>query len=140
MFQTFQLQFPLFTGLVIVLFDPKTRGRGGGEDFKTTNDLKPSCRSFHGFSHRIQCPVHNNRGGAKNAYDAIRSQHKFMLRLHVAISCCNQMSIFQLDFPFWLLSISQNWNSAFSIAFFWVGFPVSKNGNRKCRIPILRNT
>ena len=49
----------------------------------------------------------------------------YMLRLHVAISCCNQMSIFQLDFPFLLLSISQNWNSAFTIAFFWVGFPVS---------------
>ena len=40
----------------------------------------------------------------------------YMLRLHVAISCCNQMSIFQLDFPFLLLSISQNWNSAFTIA------------------------
>ena len=49
----------------------------------------------------------------------------YMLRLHVAISCCNQMSIFQLDFPFLLLSISQNWNSAFTIAFFWVGCPVS---------------
>ena len=60
----------------------------------------------------------NNRGGAKNAYVAIRSQHKFMLRLHVAISCCNQMSIFQLDFPFLLLSISQNWDSAFITAFF----------------------
>ena len=35
------------------------------------------------------------------------------------------MSIFQLDFPFLLWSISQNWNSAFTIAFFWVGFPVS---------------
>ena len=32
---------------------------------------------------------------------------------------------FQLDFPFLLLRISQNWNSAFTIAFFWVGFPVS---------------
>ena len=63
------------------------------------------------------------RGGAKNAYVAIRSQHKFMLRLHVAISCCNQMSIFQLDFPFLLLSISQNWNSAFTIAFFGLDFP-----------------
>ena len=49
----------------------------------------------------------------------------YMLRLRVAISCCNQMSIFQLDFPFLLLSISQNWNSAFTIAFFGVGFPVS---------------
>ena len=28
-----------------------------------------------------------------------------MLRLHVAISCCNHMSIFQLDFPFLLLSM-----------------------------------
>ena len=45
----------------------------------------------------------------------------YMLRLHVAISCCNQMSIFQLDFPFLLLSISQNWNSAFTIAFLgWI--------------------
>ena len=47
----------------------------------------------------------------------------YMLRLHVAISCCNQMSIFQLDFPFLLLSISQNWNSAFTIAFFGLDFP-----------------
>ena len=31
------------------------------------------------------------RGGAKNAYVAIRSQHKFMLRLHVAITCCDLM-------------------------------------------------
>ena len=33
------------------------------------------------------------------------------------------MSIFQLDFPFLLLSISQNWNSAFTIAFFGLDFP-----------------
>ena len=33
----------------------------------------------------------NNRGGAKNAYVAIRSQHKFMLRLLVAITCCDLM-------------------------------------------------
>ena len=51
--------------------------------------------------------------------------HDYMSRLHVTISCRDQMSIFQLDFPFLLLSISQNWNSAFTIAFFWVGFPVS---------------
>ena len=47
----------------------------------------------------------------------------YMLRLHVAISCCNQMSIFQLDFPFLLLSISQNWNSASITAFFGLDFP-----------------
>ena len=33
----------------------------------------------------------NNRGGAKNAYVAIRSQHKFMLQLHVAITYCDLM-------------------------------------------------
>ena len=44
------------------------------------------------------------------------------------------MSIFQLDFPFLLLSISQNWNSAFTIAFFGLDFPfplfsISQNWN-----------
>ena len=33
--------------------------------------------------------------------------HDYMSRSHVTISCRDQMSIFQLDFPFLLLSISQ---------------------------------
>ena len=60
--------------------------------------------------------------------------HDYMSRLHVTISCRDQMSIFQLDFPFLLLSISQNWNSAFTSAFFGLDFPfpllsISQNWN-----------
>ena len=55
------------------------------------------------------------------------------------------MSIFQLDFPFLLLSISQNWNSAFTIAFFGLDFPfpllsISQNWNSAFTIVIKKSS
>ena len=46
-----------------------------------------------------------------------------MSRSHVRISCRDQMCIFQLDFPFLLLSISQNLEFCIYDCFFGLDFP-----------------
>ena len=65
------------------------------------------------------------------------SQH-LMSTSQVNISCQHLMSIFQLDFPFLMPSISQYLEFIIYNCYFWVGFPVSANPtqkyNHKCRI------
>ena len=114
------------------------------EPTKTTDSLDRRKKLFGFIYGRTE---RDSRGGAKNTYAAITLQHEFMLQFHVAISCCDQLSIFQLDFPFLLLSISQylaiciyhclfqldfpfllrsisqNWNSALTSAFLgWISY------------------
>ena len=52
------------------------------------------------------------------------SQH-LMSTSQVNISCQHLMSIFQLDFPFLMPSISQYLEFNIYDCYFWVGFPVS---------------
>ena len=52
------------------------------------------------------------------------SQH-LMSTSQVNISCQHLMSIFQLDFPFLMPSISQYLEFIIYNCYFWVGFPVS---------------
>ena len=71
----------------------------------------------------------NNRGGAKNAYVAIRSQHKFMLRLHVAITCCDLMLQsdvhFSVGFPVFAVEYFSKLEFCIYDCLFLVGFPVA---------------
>ena len=66
----------------------------------------------------------DSRGGAKIAYVAIRSLHKFMQRSHVAISCSDQMSISSVGFPSFAVQYFSIFGNLYLSLPFSVGFPV----------------
>ena len=92
------------------------------EPSKTTDSLDRRKKLFGFIYGRTE---RDSRGGAKNTYAAITLQHEFMLQFHVAISCCDQLSIFQLDFPFLMPSISQYLEFNIYDCFFGLDFPFS---------------
>ena len=74
----------------------------------------------------IISPIEEERKTLKSTLDVDLnlSQH-LMSTSQVNISCQHLMSIFQLDFPFLMPSISQYLEFIIYNCYFWVGFPVS---------------